>query len=119
MVADFLRSGGWRVLGRNVRLPMGEADIVALTPDGETRVVVEVKTRRRAAGQSERSATALPEESVTSRKRRTLLAIARHLARANGWRQVRVDVVAVEWGPQGATLRHHPGPARHVSPGSC
>ena len=100
---------GWRVLARNVRLPMGEADIVALAPDGTTRVVVEVKTRRRFAGQSERSASARPEESVTWRKRRTLRAIAMHLARANGWRRVRVDVIAIEWGPLGATVRHHEG----------
>ncbi len=98
---------------------MGEADIVALSPDGVTRVVVEVKTRRRVAGQAPRSATAMPEESVTSRKRRTLLAIARHLARANGWSSVRIDIVAVEWGPRVATLRHHAGQVGRFRPGSC
>jgi putative endonuclease len=109
MAAGHLRSMGWRILARNVRLPMGEADIIALAPDGTTRVVVEVKTRRRFAGQSGRSASARPEESVTCRKRRTLRAIAMHLARANGWRCVRVDVIAIEWGPRDATVRHHEG----------
>lgn len=119
MAARYLRSNGWRILARNVRVPMGEADIVALAPDGLTRVVVEVKTRRRFEGQAARSAAARPEESVTLRKRRTLRAIARHLAVANRWRAVRVDVVAVEWGPRGAILRHHPGDGAVITQASC
>jgi putative endonuclease len=119
LAAGYLRSSGWRILARNVRVPMGEADLVALAPDGDTRVVVEVKTRRRFVGQLARSAAAMPEESVTLRKRRTLRAVARHLAVANGWRTVRVDVIAIEWGPAGATLRHHAGDAARVNGASC
>jgi putative endonuclease len=44
LAARALRARGWRVLGTNVRTPRGEIDLLAL--DGETVVVVEVKTRR-------------------------------------------------------------------------
>jgi putative endonuclease len=37
-----LRRAGYRVLARNLRTPRGEIDVVAL--DGETLVIVEVKT---------------------------------------------------------------------------
>ena len=38
--ARLLRSQGYRVLARNARVPMGEADLVCLAPDGKTVVVV-------------------------------------------------------------------------------
>lgn len=41
--AAFLTASGYRVLGRNVRVPGGEIDAVCL--DGTTLVVVEVKRR--------------------------------------------------------------------------
>jgi len=109
--ARMLRRKGYRILGRNVRLKVGEADLVCEDPDGKTIVVVEVKTRLRGAGQSAKGQGIAPEASVHSHKRRKLLAVTRALVRANGWagRPVRIDVVAVEW-PQdrGApTIRHH------------
>ncbi|MCC6659438.1 MAG: YraN family protein [Phycisphaerales bacterium] len=103
-----LRRQGYRVLARNAVCPAGEADLVCEDPDGRTIVIVEVKTRRPGRGRS----SLRPEASVHSRKRRKLLAIARYLARANGWegRPLRIDVVAVEW-PAGlrarASARHH------------
>lgn len=108
----YLRARGYRLLGRNVRVPMGEADLVCETPDGAGVVVVEVKSRAR--GVSERSDAIPPEAAVTPEKRRRLHAIAAHLRKCNGWqeRPVRVDVVAVEFDAQGrATLRHHEGRA--------
>ena len=111
--ARFLRGAGFRVLARNVVAPMGEADLVCEAPDRRTVVVVEVKTRRVRAGRR-RSIPA--EAAVHWRKRRTLIAIARHLARINGWRArpVRIDVIAVEfvWGSgtgAGPIIRHHVG----------
>jgi putative endonuclease len=106
-----LRRGGYRVIARNVRVPMGEADIVAMAPDRRTWVVVEVKTRR--VGDDGRPASAEhrpPEMSVHAEKRRKLVAITRHLARANRWKAVRIDVVAVDWPGEGKpVLRHHVG----------
>lgn len=97
--ARFLRRRGYRVLGRNVRVRAGEADLVCLAPDRRTRVIVEVKARRRTAGAPAASNTVAPEASVHEAKRRTLQAVANSLARLNGWRgqPMRIDVVAVEW----------------------
>lgn len=43
-VADALAARGWRVLGRNVRTPCAELDLVAEDPGGAL-VLVEVKAR--------------------------------------------------------------------------
>lgn len=93
--ARLLRSQGYRVLARNARVPMGEADLVCLAPDGKTVVIVEVKTRIVRDGFD----AVPPEANITAHKRRKLASIARHLVRTNGWetREVRIDVVAVEW----------------------
>lgn len=109
IAARHLRRKGYRVLARNARVSVGEADIVCRGPDRETIVIVEVKTRRR--GQSESSDAIPPESSITRAKRRKLLSVTRTLVRANGWehRPVRIDVVAVEFEPTGrrATVRHY------------
>lgn len=106
-----LRALGFAVLGRNLRVPMGEADLLCRDPDRETVVIVEVKTRLRRAGAPELSLTVAPEASVTARKRRKLRQIARHLKRANRWDRVRIDVVGVEFDDGGGrpVVRHHAG----------
>jgi len=105
--AEYLRALGYRVVGRNVHVPMGEADLVCESPEG-VMVVVEVKTRLR--GRSERSDSIAPEAAITARKARKLRAIARHLARANGWTGVRIDSVGVEVPAHGPpVVRHTPG----------
>ncbi len=102
LAARMLVRKGYLVLGRNVRVPMGEADLVCEHPEGEGIVVVEVKTRTR--GVSEASDTYAPEAAVDPAKRSKLRTIAGHLARANGWtdRPVWLDVVAVEWPADGS-----------------
>lgn len=109
--AAHLRTLGFSIVGRNLRVPMGEADL--LCRDGEMVVVVEVKTRLRREGAPELSNLVAPEASVTVRKRRKLLTIARHLKRANRWARVRIDVVGVEYQAAGGepVIRHHPGVA--------
>ena len=113
--ARLLKRSGYRVLGRNVRVRIGEADLVCLAPDRRTIVIVEVKTRRMSATGAP---TPPPEVNVHARKRAKLVAVTRYLAKANGWhdRPVRIDVVAVEWPARGArgtsrrpVLRHHVG----------
>jgi len=64
-----LRSLGYSVLGRNVQVPMGEADIVCRDCDRETIVIVEVKTRLRRANAPAKSNEVLPEASITAHKR--------------------------------------------------
>ena len=89
---------GYRILESNVRLPSGEMDIVA--EEGSTLVFVEVRTRR-----GRRLGT--PEESITPRKARRLIALADAYlqARSLSPAQWRIDVVAVEVGPDGRVSR--------------
>lgn len=107
--AGFLKTRGYRILQRNVRLTIGEADLVCLAPDRATVVLVEVKCRIRPAGGGPLHHR--PEDAITADKRRKLAAIGRRLIRANGWqdRPVRIDAVAVEWPAEGgrADIRHH------------
>lgn len=100
----YLRRLGYRTVGRNVRTKAGEADLVMLSPDRATVVLVEVKAREGVQGPERR-----PEASITTEKRRRLLGIGRVLAARRVWRgrSIRIDVVAVEFGPRGATIRHH------------
>jgi putative endonuclease len=111
-----LRRLGYRILATNARLRFGEADIVAESPDRRDIVICEVKTRLRGTGRSAQGETIAPEASVHSYKRRKLGAIARSLARANGWqsRPVRIDVIAIDWPADGSRpdLRHHIGIGR-------
>lgn len=88
IAARALRRRGYRILARNVRTPCGEIDILAL--DGETLVVVEVKTTATAAGPP-------PERRLGGAQRNRLLAAGRWLARRPGLRgrRVRHDLVAV------------------------
>ncbi len=84
-----LQSIGYSILGGNMRYGRHEIDIVA-EQDG-TLVFVEVRTRR-----GRRMGT--PEESITPRKKRQMLAAAqRYLAETDNWRRSwRIDIVAVE-----------------------
>jgi putative endonuclease len=111
--ARMLRRAGYRILGRNVRMRNGEADIVCLAPDRGTLVIVEVKCRRRGLNRSQLGETVAPEASVHQHKQHKLRSIARTMVKANRWedRPLRIDVVAVEWPVNGKapTLRHHIG----------
>jgi putative endonuclease len=105
---QFLKSRGYRILAVNARVPMGEADVVCESPDRLTVVLVEVKARRLDAERVDPPA----EAAVTAAKRRKLVKILRHLARANRWydRQLRIDVVGVDFrGEAPVEVRHHPG----------
>jgi putative endonuclease len=99
LVATRLERAGWRIVGRNVRLPSGELDIVGL--DGETLVFVEVKAGR--------AGTVLgperPAHAVGHRKQLKLRRLAREwIAERRGPSGVagyRFDVVGVSFGPHG------------------
>src|SRR5439155_5725093 len=90
--ARFLRRLGYRVLARNVNLPAGELDLVAL--DGRTLVFVEVRS-------TESSDVNRPAASVDGIKQRKLTDVA--LAFLHKHRLLdhpaRFDVVAVSWPP--------------------
>jgi putative endonuclease len=99
LVAERLRRDGWRIVDRNVALPSGELDIVAL--DGETLVFIEVKAGRADAA----AGPELPAHAVGLRKQRKLRLLAREwIAERRGPSGVagyRFDVVGVSFGPDG------------------
>jgi putative endonuclease len=83
--ARYLRRLGYEIVARNVRMPFGELDLVAL--DGEVIVFIEVKARRSRGGL----------EAVDRRKQRRLARLAIAFLQSAGWldRAARFDVVAV------------------------
>ena len=90
-----LAERGYRLIGRNVRVPGGEIDIIC--SDGETIVFVEVKART-----SGNFGTALA--AVDARKRRKLRSLAAdYLQFAAPQARARFDVVTIE----GTSVRHH------------
>jgi putative endonuclease len=99
LVATGLERAGWRIVGRNVRLPSGELDIVAL--DGTILVFVEVKAGRAGASIGPER----PAQAVGRRKQLKL----RRLAREWIWERrgpsgvagYRFDVVGVSFGEDG------------------
>jgi putative endonuclease len=99
LVAARIERAGWRLVGRNVRLPSGELDIVAL--DGSTLVFVEVKAGR--AGRTLGPET--PTHAVGRRKQLKLRRLAREwIAERRGPSGVsgyRFDVVGVRFGADG------------------
>lgn len=109
--AAYLTSQGFRIIDTNVHLAAGEADLIALDPDQQTYVIVEVKTRARRPGQPLQSAQTPPEAAITAHKRSKLRKIAAHLKRTNQWSRTRVDVIAIEQIEDGGkprlVIRHH------------
>lgn len=113
-----LRKKGFRFLGRNLRVPMGEADLLFESPDGAAIVLVEVKARRVDLASARPAPPA--EAAITQAKRAKLSQILNHLARHNNWRnrQLRIDVVAVDFPPKGRpVIRHHAGAVDIRGPG--
>ena len=90
VAARYLEEHGYNVVGRNVRTPYGEIDIVA-EHEGST-IFVEVKTRTT-------SSFGPPEISVTPRKQEHMLAAADHYVQENEIDHWQIDVIAVEGKP--------------------
>jgi putative endonuclease len=84
-------------LERNRRSRLGEIDI--LMRDGETIVVVEVKTQR--------SAGIDPVFKIDARKRRKLWLLAEEVAAQYPGCNVRIDTVTVWWQGDEPRLRHY------------
>ena len=112
LVALRLVEQGWTILGRNVRVGRGELDLVAIDPGPpRTLVVLEVRWRgRRDFG--------LAEETLDWRKRaalrRSVGAVIALDVLPDGTPlprlPVRIDLVAVDPGPDGRpSVRHHRG----------
>src|SRR5271167_3498851 len=90
----FLRRQGFVIVARNYRLGSGDAEADLLARDGETLVVVEVKSRTSGA-------FGPPDRAIGEEKFRHMLRVAREYAAKTGtpWEQVRFDVVTVLLSP--------------------
>ena len=97
LAVAYLELAGCRVIARNVRLGGVEVDVLA--SDGPVQVVVEVKVR----GRSDYGGAA---GAIDHAKRARLVRAARALQQL-GAPRVRIDVVAVDVSPEGATVRHY------------
>jgi putative endonuclease len=97
LAVAYLELAGCAVIARNLRL--GGVEVDALVSDGPAQVVVEVKVRAR----SDYGGAAAAIDHV---KRARLVRAARALQQ-DGARRVRIDVVAVDLSPDGATVRHY------------
>jgi putative endonuclease len=86
----FLRRRGVSIVARNYRPPFGGGEIDLIGWDGETLVIVEVKSRATADFGD-------PERAVDEEKRRFLERAARDYARRAGvdWNRVRFDIVSI------------------------
>jgi len=100
---SYLRKAGWRFISKNVRFGNDELDILAMTPDERTLVIVEVRS------------TALkhkkPERTVGRVKRMAMLRIAKQLrghARRNSC-SLRVDLITVCIAQKKAKIEHFHG----------
>lgn len=87
VAAEYLTARGYEVLGRNLRTPYGEIDLVARR-DALT-VFVEVKARTTGS-------LGPPEIAVGRRKQAHMQACAEHYAQQNLVDHWRIDVIAVE-----------------------
>jgi putative endonuclease len=98
VAADWLAARGCKLLGRNIRTPYGEIDI--LVERSGVAVFVEVKALTS-------SKNFLPEHQITARKREHMLNAAQHYAAEHGIDHWQIDVIAVEGSPEtGHTVTH-------------
>lgn len=98
---DFLKQNNYRVIARNLSNRFGEIDLIALTPDGNTVVIIEVKTAE--------DPHAMPELRVNKTKQHKLTALAAQIVRRYKLRDkpIRFDVIAVNLPPDAEPVIRH------------
>jgi putative endonuclease len=86
----FLRRNGFVIVARNYRLAAGDGEADLIAWEGESLVIVEVKSRL--SGEY-----GPPDRAIGDQKQRHLLRVAREYARKTDtpWERVRFDVVTV------------------------
>ncbi|HTR97661.1 MAG TPA: YraN family protein [Candidatus Acidoferrales bacterium] len=97
LAAAYLEMLGCRLVARNARLAGVEVDLVV--DDGASRVLVEVRLRSRPDFGGAAA-------TVDARKRQRLVRAAMALD-PDGDRPLRIDVIAVDVHPDGASLTHY------------
>lgn len=104
LAVRFLRRHGYKVLARNLRTRHGEIDVVVMSPDRSTLVIVEVKTAR--------EPDLLPELRVDHKKHRRLADLGVQVARLCRRTDlpIRYDILGVNLPANGKiSIRHHRG----------
>ena len=98
----FLKRLGYKIVGRRLRMHLGELDIVAV--DGRTIVFVEVKTWQNPCGFDH------PADAVDLKKQRQLTKAGTALLKRHGLLEYasRFDIIAVTWpeGERKAKIEH-------------
>ncbi len=98
MAVKFLKGKGFRILHRNYKTPLGEADIIAR--DKDATVFIEVKARSS-------SRFGEPFEAVDLRKQERLKRIALwYQKKEGGDLQVKFDVVSIKLSGNGNMIEH-------------
>jgi len=97
---SYLESNGYKILERNYRCRLGEADIIA--KKGDDIIFVEVKTRKNIA-------YGLPAEAVNFRKQSKYKKIAMWYLQEKGWgeRSCRFDVLEIIIQPGKEIIHNH------------
>jgi len=90
VATEYLTQKGCEIIGRNVRTPYGEIDVIA--QQGDIIIFVEVKTRTT-------NKMGLPEASITPRKQEHMIACAEHYAVENEIDHWQIDVISIEGKP--------------------
>ncbi|QQE13132.1 YraN family protein [Planctomycetota bacterium] len=88
----FLRKNNYRIIRRNLKLRLGEVDILARDPDGSTIVLIEVKST------ISNDPDAIPPEShITSEKQEKLITLASVIQKKFNLQlhPIRIDVITV------------------------
>lgn len=101
LAAEHLRTKGYRILGRNIRVGrMGELDLVV--ERGGKIIFVEVKTRQT-------SEYGPPEEAMTPGKRQRFLRAINGFLNSRRLTDTpyRADVIAIDWSNGAPQIRHH------------
>ncbi|MBF0318913.1 MAG: YraN family protein [Nitrospirae bacterium] len=98
LAARYLKKGGYSILKRNYKNPIGEIDIIAM--DAETIVFVEVKTRTS-------DEFGEPVEAIDYKKRKKIINTARLYLRKHGSTPAaRFDLVGISLGKSGREIIH-------------
>lgn len=98
LAARYLKKGGYTILERNYKNPIGEIDIIAM--DGEQLVFVEVKTRSS-------DEFGEPCEAIDYKKRRKIINTARlYLKKRGVMPAVRFDLIGITLGGTGRKVGH-------------
>jgi putative endonuclease len=93
----YLADKGYEILATNLKVPFGEADIIAI--DGETLVIVEVKTKSSLE-------LGLPQEMVNATKQKKLRKIASAISKNYGYEDFRIDVIGILIGKNRPKIEH-------------